>query len=325
MNMLPINILHEILCYLDREGLEKISICNRQFSHIVTKYFPTRPFRYLKYLRIDFIRDEAVFVMKPDDFTDKIPIMKDVTFYNNADGKITVYPSRFLPYLKHQTIRVAENIIQVYPRMAKKDKELLIDIAHIWRNSDLHINIKEFPQSGYDTLLKELFNSIPLTTTAKLTLNTEVTIASEKHFCTNTALVRLCDHPQFYDCSSIDICLVLLQVEDIVEFVHSIPFHRQNQLTIQFLSGDKCYFALVFNLDKFIHVVEACKQRFLNAETPTSYAAYFEFFDAMDEPTPESILFQAVNRKTREQLELTDIENNGLKFMLRRFAVNNQP
>ncbi|KAI1707992.1 hypothetical protein Ddc_14558 [Ditylenchus destructor] len=235
-HMLPFFVIHETLSFFNRDGLERISICNRQFHRIVTKYFATKPYRYLTYLDIHCNTNTPIAEPLESDLTERVisHIRSACEGMSRWDGRIfhncqcVIDLDEFLPYLKHPAVYVAKTRVFLCCETFQSVKQSLERAAPIWQHSPLLVSVYRCSNCNHESFYKDLLSSEVLLKTPKLTLDIDWKELTFK--------LSLSKYSHLYDCNQLKMELSYMSVKEAVDFVHSIPAHRQDSFSIQFKS-----------------------------------------------------------------------------------------
>ncbi|KAI1708017.1 hypothetical protein Ddc_14583 [Ditylenchus destructor] len=229
--MFPFFLIYEILSFFDRDGLERISICNRQFHRIVTKYFATKPYRYLRYLEIHCNTNTPIARPLERDLTERvISHIRSACKYKDryCCNQNIIDLEEFLPFLKHPAVYIAETRVYLSCETFQSVKQSLERAAPIWQHSPLLISVYRCSSCKHESFYKDLLSSKVVLKTPKLTLDIDWKEVTFK--------LGLSKYSHLYDCNQLKMALTWMDVEDVADFVHSIPAHRQDSFSIQFES-----------------------------------------------------------------------------------------
>ncbi|KAI1694138.1 hypothetical protein DdX_20280 [Ditylenchus destructor] len=300
------DILIDILRLLDRYKLDKISFTNRQFSAVIQTHLSSVPFRFLPYFFVNLTESNAQLEI----------INPNVPRWAKKKGNF----EDLLPFCRDQSTKADLTILRLSPQGDAENVNLLEKLTHIWKENSLHILFLDPKEEmKLDEIVKRqkelfhrLFNLPPGTLNcAKLVLclpdTPPKTMYNFKHY------------PALYDSPEVTFTATehYFNGDDFIEYLHSIPENRQNNLAIRLNLYWKSMPELwIFDFDLFLGKI---KQRFELATVPLSFrlVCYSSWH-----PTVE--LFEATNGTTSECFRVSqgDVPTDDRCFVIERFKIS---
>ncbi|KAI1707145.1 hypothetical protein Ddc_14979 [Ditylenchus destructor] len=300
------DILFDILRLLDRYKLDKISFTNRQFSAIIQTQLSSVPFRLLPYFFVNLTKSNAQLEI----------INPNVPRWAKKKGNF----EDVFPLCRDQNTRADLTILRLSPEGDAENVNLLEKLVHIWKENSLHILFLDPKEDmTLDEIVKrqkELFHRLFSFTPGSL--NCAKLVVCLPDTPPNT-VYNLKHYPALYDSPEVTFTATehYFNGDDFIEYLHSIPENRQNNLAIRLNLYWKSMPELwIFDFDVFLGKI---KQRFEQATASVSFrlVCYSSWHPTVD-------LFEAINSTTSECFRVIqgDVPTDDRCFVIERFRMS---